>query len=236
MWIFTSNAFVSIVEDRNDKSRLLVRARDKDAIKAIFPNADSKHTLYSDYPYRAYVDRVEVAETMKRNVMGIDYDNFKNSIPASNHIFHNACMKVWSVMRKMQDIFVEEYGKKSSESSIFLPHKNPLLIETACGSRRLFAELFPYKNGGILFFDIYWCCNDSGHPLHVIEGDITEERGGWRIGKDFVRELNDSLEDIRNWAEWNRWKRDSTQEPELIKMLSSRERLYQLAREEGGIV
>ena len=40
MWIQFNNAFLSIVENRNNKLELLVRARVKGDIEKIFPDAD----------------------------------------------------------------------------------------------------------------------------------------------------------------------------------------------------
>jgi hypothetical protein len=101
MWIFLNDAFLSIVEDRDDKTRLLVRARVAGDIEKAFPDATVTHTPRADYAYRAFVRREVVAEVIERRVGEIAYPNFKNSV--RDHARHDAYMGVWSVMRRYQE-------------------------------------------------------------------------------------------------------------------------------------
>lgn len=52
MWIMLNNAFLSIVENRNNKDELLVRARIEGDIERVFPEADSFQDEQADYKYR----------------------------------------------------------------------------------------------------------------------------------------------------------------------------------------
>jgi hypothetical protein len=98
MWLFTSDGFVSIVADKNDTrgDRLLVRSRDKMHITNVFPDAEVFSKQPSDYQWRAWVSREDVADAMMRQVQGLDYTNFKNSIYDDR--YHDACIDVWNAM------------------------------------------------------------------------------------------------------------------------------------------
>jgi hypothetical protein len=98
MWLFTSDGFVSIVADKDDTrgDRLLVRARDKMHITNVFPDAEVFSKQPSDYQWRAWVSREDVADAMMRQVQGLDYTNFKDSIIDDR--YHDACLDVWGAM------------------------------------------------------------------------------------------------------------------------------------------
>jgi len=101
MWLCLSESFISVVADRNDKSRLLVRARIAGHIEAVFPKAEVFTDARADYLYRAFVNREEVALAVSKEVRGIDYDNFKSSV--ANQALHDAYLGFWRIMHKLQD-------------------------------------------------------------------------------------------------------------------------------------
>lgn len=80
MWLFLSNAFLSIVTDRDNPDHLLVRARQTGDIERVFPSAKVRHTPNHDYAYRASLPRAEVAAVIAAQIEGIQYPNFKNSV------------------------------------------------------------------------------------------------------------------------------------------------------------
>jgi hypothetical protein len=94
MWIFLSDAFLSVVADKDDPSgpRLLVRARRQGDIDRVFPEAD--------YRFRAWLPRERVAAVLTQQVESLAYTNFKSSI--HDHAYHDAAMGVWSVMHRHQ--------------------------------------------------------------------------------------------------------------------------------------
>jgi hypothetical protein len=102
MWIFLNDAFLSVVSDKADPTgdRLLVRARRRGDIERVFLAAEVFQVAGSDYAHRAWVPRRQVAEALTARVDGIDYPNFKNTIQDSD--FHDAAMKVWGVMNRLQ--------------------------------------------------------------------------------------------------------------------------------------
>jgi len=100
MWIFLNDAFLSIVADRNDPGRLLVRARIEGDIERVFPSARVKKTPTADYLYRASISRADVAAALLDRVTSIGYPNFKDSV--SNPERHDDYFEVWHVMYRAQ--------------------------------------------------------------------------------------------------------------------------------------
>ncbi len=100
MWIFLSDAFFSVVEDRNNPDRLLVRARAPDDISRVFQGVEVTECDQCDYRWRAFVDRDFVARTLAGEVMGLRYDNFKNSVSEPDRL--RAYSRVWGDLYAMQ--------------------------------------------------------------------------------------------------------------------------------------
>jgi hypothetical protein len=106
MWIITNTAFVSIVEHRDDASKLIVRGRFKgDVERFLNPLANGMRvveevTPSADYRFRAVVPREEVAHAMLRAVSKIKYPNFKDSIIAKWR--KSIAMRVWSIFNREQ--------------------------------------------------------------------------------------------------------------------------------------
>ena len=101
MWICLNNAFLSIVKKDGKPDELCVRARNKEHINNVFPDAKVMVTPFNDYRYRAFVSATEVAKVLSNTILGIDYDNFKNSVV--EHNLHEAYSRFWSVMYRYQD-------------------------------------------------------------------------------------------------------------------------------------
>lgn len=101
MWIFTSKGFISVVQHRQYPEKRLVRARERDVLKELFPGEEIVKLNDADYRYRVTVPAKEVAMLLFDSIMKMDYDNFKNSISPKKEAYHDACMKVWSVMQQM---------------------------------------------------------------------------------------------------------------------------------------
>ncbi|MDQ5911241.1 MAG: hypothetical protein QG599_3338 [Pseudomonadota bacterium] len=72
MWIFSNDAFLSIVADCNSE-RLLVRARLKGDIERTFPSSAVVEDAGTDYRFRAWLDRKTVADVLSHKVEEIDY-------------------------------------------------------------------------------------------------------------------------------------------------------------------
>lgn len=100
MWIYLNNSFLSIVQNDQDADLLHVRARKKDDIEAVFPNASVKFTPTGDYKYRTDVRRENVANALHRMAATIEYTNFKNSV--KDHQRHDAYMDTWSAAHGLE--------------------------------------------------------------------------------------------------------------------------------------
>ena len=106
MWIITNTAFVSIVEHRDDASKLIVRGRFKGDVERFLNPLTSgmrvieEVTPTADYRFRAVVQREEVAHAMLRSVQRITYPNFKDSIKAAFR--KSIAMRVWSIFSVAQ--------------------------------------------------------------------------------------------------------------------------------------
>lgn len=99
MWVFLSNAYLSIVaSDKQD--HLCVRARAKGDIERVFPRAVVTVTPKADYRFRSLIERALVADAMADAAMAIDYGNFKSSVMEEDR--HNTYMNVWVSMHRFQ--------------------------------------------------------------------------------------------------------------------------------------
>ncbi len=105
MWIFTPLGFFSVVTDRNNPNRLLVRTRarkDLDDFRSMYcrrmgPTIDRKKLGHgSDYPFRAFVGKKAFANAMTRVIKEMTYGNFKSSVKDNTR--HGVYMDVWSTM------------------------------------------------------------------------------------------------------------------------------------------
>lgn len=120
MWVFLSGAFLSIVADRNDADRFMVRARFKGDIERAFPDYQAEHTPRADYAYRCSISRVIVADMLTDRLMRIDYENFKNSVVEDFR--HDVCKEVWTVMYKEQLRREPKRRRRNRKPKEQLPH------------------------------------------------------------------------------------------------------------------
>lgn len=102
MWVFLNNAFLSIVQDKNDPDRLMVRARLRGDLERVFPYRANEvsETPIADYRFRMSVERDEVQLMVDRAVRDITYTNFKKSVPETSR--HNTYLRVWNEMWRAQ--------------------------------------------------------------------------------------------------------------------------------------
>lgn len=104
MWLCLNSAFLSIVEPtrtaKGSASQLLVRARRPGDIERVFPNAEVKTIDGRDYMFRALIKRETVARVIAKNLMDINYGNFKDSV--ADHGLHDAYAGCWHIMARIQ--------------------------------------------------------------------------------------------------------------------------------------
>ena len=99
-----NDAFLSIVENKDNPTAVVVRARVDSDLVAVFPEFadDIIETDNSDYRFRLFLDRKYVAQKIQDEVMGIDYANFKSSV--KDKWRYKAYMEIWTVMHKVQEV------------------------------------------------------------------------------------------------------------------------------------
>ena len=102
MWIAMNDSFVSVVVNRNDPKSVVVRARVKEDLVALFPPHanDIVEMTESDYRWRLFLDKKYVSAVIAERVMDIDYDNFKDSVPKTWR--KQAYNSIWSTMYNVQ--------------------------------------------------------------------------------------------------------------------------------------
>lgn len=107
MWIFLNDAFMSVVEHRDDPSLLMVRARLPGDLETVFPEFVDRvlTTPSNDYRFRVVVTRERLMQAMNKKIDTIDYDNFKASV--RDHARHDAYVGVWSVMYRAQNAAIK---------------------------------------------------------------------------------------------------------------------------------
>jgi len=101
MWIMLNGGFLSIVDNSNTKGELLVRARRRGDIEKVFPDAKVTSAVGRDYLFRASIKRELVADALHKQVMGITYPNFKDSVKDDK--LHDAYSDVWGRMARLQE-------------------------------------------------------------------------------------------------------------------------------------
>lgn len=125
MWIWTSGGFLSAVEHRDDSSKLMVRARDRESLEVMVDGAelagkaagvDEKleiiQKLPSDYPWRVEISKATFALYLQYEVMNyLNYHNFKNALTETRgQKWHDAAMSVWTDMLAVTDSKDNLYG------------------------------------------------------------------------------------------------------------------------------
>lgn len=80
MWICTNKDFISVVECRNNKSCVLVRARRKQDLDFLGNIGQITQDKMADYRYRIVVCKNVFSDIMSNLVENINYDNFKDSV------------------------------------------------------------------------------------------------------------------------------------------------------------
>src|SRR5689334_21731085 len=102
MWICFNDGFVSVVADKNDQTRLMVRARRKNDLLNIFgQDAQIVETPEADYRWRTFVDRAAFKAVVANRIDAVSYTNFKNTVKDDD--LHEMYMDFWNTHRHYQD-------------------------------------------------------------------------------------------------------------------------------------
>lgn len=95
MWICLNDGFLSAVEHKDAPDRLMVRARKRGHLVAVFGKDAKiiKSPPGSDYAYRISVSKKDFAEIITNRIMNLDYPNFKDSV--KDNRLHNMYARWW---------------------------------------------------------------------------------------------------------------------------------------------
>lgn len=116
MWIFTNKGFISVVADRATPEVLIIRGRNKKQVKALFPEENILDSPTADYCCRVIMTKSKFRGWMDRQIVGLDYPNFKNSI--IDDIYHDVCSRIWGIMMDYQ-ISLKRLKKLTGKDSSF---------------------------------------------------------------------------------------------------------------------
>ena len=102
MWFCNNDGFISAVADSSDPTgnTLKVRARFRRDLEDIFPDKEIVEDAGTDYKYRVFITKQELAEIMYERILNIDYTNFKNSVARND--LHDLYDQFWWAGYNMQ--------------------------------------------------------------------------------------------------------------------------------------
>jgi hypothetical protein len=102
MRLLLPNAFLSIVSNPEDTSTLTVRASRAGDIETVFGCGFEVMTLPGRvYPFRAFIPRRIVADTVAVHIFHINYGRFRDAV--ADAPLYDAYTKVYDVMADLQD-------------------------------------------------------------------------------------------------------------------------------------
>jgi len=105
MWLFTKNSFISVVQHRSQPHNVLVRARVKEHILRLFPEAvkEIQRDDEADYRWRLLVSKKELAEIVSSYIVqSLDYDNFKAAQTTDDPAWSRFLHAVWGEGLRLQ--------------------------------------------------------------------------------------------------------------------------------------
>ena len=100
MWVFTNRGFYSVVQNEDDPSELVVRARargDLENLREFIPGLKILEWEGRDYPCRIIVHRPVWERAMQALTQDIDYGNYKDSVKAKQGAERaDLYLRIWS--------------------------------------------------------------------------------------------------------------------------------------------
>jgi hypothetical protein len=102
VWFCFNNSFISVVQDQQDKDVLLVRGRQREHLKVLFPEYNPVETPTNDYRWRIFIPKRDFQEFISRKVSEIDYGNFKASTldPDLHEMYSSWWVDHWMLQQK----------------------------------------------------------------------------------------------------------------------------------------
>ncbi len=110
MWLCFNDGFLSVVADKSDPTRLLVRARRKqDLVNVVGRDVQIVETPDRDYRWRTFIGLEQFKAVVGGRIEQVDYTNFKDSV--KGHDLHKMYLDFWSTHRRYQDQDRSERGR-----------------------------------------------------------------------------------------------------------------------------
>lgn len=117
MWIFTTRGFFSIVKKGRPGTPYCIRARVREDLESlqsaidILGPVEEEHG--TDYPYRIYATKNDVAQVLTLTLDEMDYTNFKSAVAKlqgyeRSHLYSD----VWGVMYGAEEKVAKPLSKK----------------------------------------------------------------------------------------------------------------------------
>lgn len=100
MWICLNDGFLSIVQSSEYENVLVVRARRREVLELTFPGSEIFVTERSDYRYRIFADRADVAVVIMEKLFSLDYECFKSA--TLDRELHNLYVDFWLQCKSYQ--------------------------------------------------------------------------------------------------------------------------------------
>ena len=111
MWVLTTHGFFSAVENRDDPSQVMVRARVREDLESLCAQLDGPEPVYgqgTDYPWRTFVSKEEWAQWLAGAAREIEYDNFKNAVAREQgHARASVYGEVWGALKRLEELEAE---------------------------------------------------------------------------------------------------------------------------------
>ena len=100
MWIYSDKGNLSVSRHRDDPGSLMVRARDRDSLTALFPGVALVETPEADYRWRLTLPEADVIAALASALAAIDYDaDVKNVVSWDRQALYR---DIWAVTRGHQ--------------------------------------------------------------------------------------------------------------------------------------
>lgn len=80
MWLCFNDGFISVVENRHNPERFLIRSRRAEILLQLFPTKQLVRNDTRDYRYRVEVKRDELLPVVTERLKNINYPQFKESV------------------------------------------------------------------------------------------------------------------------------------------------------------
>jgi hypothetical protein len=126
MWLFTETGFVSVVQDPQDKNKMVVRSRDKVSLEPLVASYATKviELKNRDYPYRVFLTRQQFVDWLVELGETLEYTNYKTRAGQTRgHDFTRPLHDVWSTMLQLEDLGKPPKSQKFNNKESPAPYR-----------------------------------------------------------------------------------------------------------------